>query len=105
MSDRFRPEPEASAELEDAALWYDQQRDGLGTEFVQAIDLALDQIARWPNIGRRIAGVPDAVPARRWPVNRFPYHVVYLDWEGVIRILAFAHDSREPGFWFSRIRA
>lgn len=104
MSDRFRPEPEASAELEDAALWYERQRAGLGSEFVQAIDAALDQIARWPEIGRRVSGVPNDVPARRWPVSRFPYHVVYLKWEGMIRLLAFAHDSREPGFWFSRIR-
>jgi plasmid stabilization system protein ParE len=100
---RFRPEPEASAELEDAALWYEQKRAGLGVEFVQAVDAALDQIARWPAIGQRVSNVPDDVPARRWPVNRFPYHVIYLDWQGTIRILAFAHDSREPGFWFSRI--
>jgi hypothetical protein len=32
-----------------------------------------------------------------WPVSRFPCHVIYLEWEGVIRIL-FAHDSHEPGF-------
>jgi len=103
MNRRFRPEPEAAAELEDAALWYAQKRAGLGVEFVQAVDAALDQIARWPAIGQRVLNVPDEVPARRWPVNRFPYHVIYLDWEGIIRILAFAHYSREPGFWFSRI--
>lgn len=103
MTLRFRPEPEASAELEDAAVWYDGKRTGLGREFVQAVDEALDQIAQWPEIGRRIAGVPEDVPARRWPVSRFPYHVIYMEWEGVIRILAFAHDSREPGYWFCRI--
>ena len=93
MTRAFRPEPEASAELEDAAVWYDGQRLGLGLEFAQ-----------WPQIGRRVPGVPDDVPARRFPVNRFPYHVAYIEWEGVIRILAFAHDSREPGYWFSRIK-
>ena len=103
MNRPFRPEPEASAELEDAAVWYNSQREGLGLEFVEAVDAALDRIARWPQIGRIVPGVPNDVPARRYPVNRFPYHVVYLDWEGVIRLLAFAHDSREPGYWFSRI--
>ena len=34
MNQRFRPDPEASAELEDAALWYEQKRAGLGVEFV-----------------------------------------------------------------------
>jgi len=104
MTRAFRPEPEASAELEDAAVWYDGQRPGLGLEFVQAVDAALERIAQSPHIGQRVSGVPDDVHARRFPVNRFPYHVAYLEWEGVIRILAFAHDSREPGYWFSRIK-
>jgi toxin ParE1/3/4 len=99
----FRPEPEASAELEDAAVWYETRRGGLGIEFIQAVDHALDQIERWPEIGRRVIGVPADVPARQFPVIRFPYHVVYLEWRGVIRVLAFAHDSRKPGYWFSRI--
>ncbi len=99
----FRAEPEASAELEDAAVWYESRRLGLGLEFVQAVDAALETIAHWPQIGRRVRGVPNDVAARRFPIKRFPYHVVYLEWEGVIRILAFAHDSRKPGYWFSRI--
>ena len=41
MNPAFRQEPEASAELEDAALWYEGQRLQLGLEFVQAVDHAL----------------------------------------------------------------
>ena len=103
MTPRFRPEAEASAELEDAAVWYNRQRPGLGLEFVEAIDAALAQIAAWPSIGRPVPGLPLDVPARRLPVHRFPYHIAYLEWHGVIRVLAFAHDRREPGYWFSRI--
>ena len=104
MIGTFRQEPEASAELEDAALWYERQRSGLGLECVQAVDAALERIAQWPQIGRRVTGMPNDVPARKVPVNRFPYHVAYLEWKGVIRILAFAHDSREPGYWLSRVK-
>ena len=103
MNPIFRPEPEASAELEDAAVWYNGQRPGLGVEFVEAVEAALEQIARWPNIGRVVPGVPPDVPARRFPIERFPYHIAYLEWAGVIRILAFAHDRRRPGYWFSRV--
>ena len=103
MNPRFRPEVAASAELEDGAVWYNSQRPGLGLEFVEAVDAALAQIAAWPQIGRPVPGLPRDVPARRFPVNRFPYHIAYLEWDGVIRILAFAHDRREPGYWFSRI--
>ena len=103
MTRRFRLEAEASAELEDAAVWYDRQRPGLGLEFVQAVDAVFAQIADWPGIGRPVPGLPDDVPARRFPVHRFPYHVAYLEWHGVIRVLAFAHDRRRPGYWFSRV--
>ena len=33
MTPQFRTEPEASAELDEAALWYEQRRSGLGIEF------------------------------------------------------------------------
>ena len=99
----LRPEPEASAELEDAALWYERQRLGLGQEFLGAVDETLKRIARWPQIGGRVPDLADDVPARKAPVDRFPYHIVYFEWEGIIRILAFAHDRREPGYWLSRM--
>jgi plasmid stabilization system protein ParE len=103
MNRAFRPEPEASAELEDAVVWYQTRRAGLGLEFVQAVDAALESIARWPQIGHRVPGVPNDIPVRRFPIARFPYHIVYMEWDSAIRLLAFAHDSRKPSYWFSRI--
>ena len=79
MNRIFQTEPEASAELEQAALWYDRQRPGLGVEFLNAIDATLDRISRWPQAGRRVPGVSSDVPARRAPVSGFPYHVAYLE--------------------------
>ena len=38
MNRRFRPEPEASAELEHAALWYERERPALGVDFLDAVD-------------------------------------------------------------------
>ena len=76
MNRAFRSEPEASAELEDAIVWYDSQRAGLGLEFVQAVDAALERIAQWPHIGRRVPGVPNDVPARRFPVSRITSHIL-----------------------------
>ena len=72
---RLRTETEASVELAETALWYERQRN-----------------------------VPKDLPARRAPVRRFPFHVVYLELSDEIRILAFAHDRRFPGYWHSRIR-
>ena len=75
MTRRFRTEPEASAELDEAALWYEQRRSGLGIEFLEAIDGALDFIARFPQAGAPVPGVPLDLPVRRVPVRRFPFHL------------------------------
>lgn len=36
-------------------------------------------------------------------IERFPHHIAYPEWDGVIRLLAFAHDRRQPGYWYSRV--
>ena len=102
MTSPFRTEPEASDELGEAAVWYEQRRDGLGIEFLQAIDDALELIARFPHAGAAVPGVPGDLPVRRVPVSRFPFHVIYLEMSDDIRVLAFAHDRRSPGYWHSR---
>ena len=99
----FRTESEAAAELEDAVVWYEEQRVGLGDEFLEAVDDALAFIARWPRTGTPVPDVPPDLSVRRAPVRRFPYHVVYLEMADAIRILAFAHDRRSPGYWLTRV--
>jgi plasmid stabilization system protein ParE len=103
MNRPFRTEPEASAELQHAAVWYESRRPGLGVEFLEAVDATLDRISRWPQAARRVPGVSVDISARKAPVGRFPYHIAYLETPNAIRILAFAHDSREPGYWYSRV--
>jgi hypothetical protein len=72
MTRPFRTEPEASAELENAAVWYESRRPGLGVEFLEAVDATLDRSARWPQAARRVPGVSADVPARTAPVIRSP---------------------------------
>jgi len=99
----FRTEDEAAVELEEAAAWYEQRRHGLGDEFLEAVDDALAFIAKWPRTGRPVPDVPPDLRIRRAPVRQFPYHIVYLEMPGAIRILAFAHDRRSPGYWHTRV--
>jgi toxin ParE1/3/4 len=72
--------------------------------FLDAIDATLDRIAQWPDAAPRVRGLSSNVPARQAPVSGFPYHIAYLVMPNAIRILAFAHDNREPGYWFSRVK-
>ena len=75
MSRRFRPEPEASAELEHAAVWYEGERPGLGVDFLDAIDATLSRIAEWPDAAPRVRSLPADVLVRHAPVSGFPYHI------------------------------
>jgi hypothetical protein len=52
---RLELHPEARAELRRAALWYDEQRPGLGDEFIADVSATLD----------RIGGTPESYPV--WP--------------------------------------
>ena len=98
MNVRLRTESEASKEIEEATLWYDDRRPGLGAEFLDCVDLTLRRIASWPDAGAPIHGLPENLHVRRVPVGRFPYHVVYVMSSGTIRILAVAHDRRIPRY-------
>jgi plasmid stabilization system protein ParE len=95
-------EPEAGQELADAAGWYEDQRSGLGQRFLDRVAATLHRLSKFPAAGAPVPHVPSEVPARRAPVERFPYHVVYLDTPAAIRILAVAHDRRMPGYWLGR---
>lgn len=67
MTPVFLTEPEAAAELEAAALWYEARRVGLGVEFIDAFDGALARVGQWPDIGHLVRGLPSDIPARRHP--------------------------------------
>jgi plasmid stabilization system protein ParE len=99
----FRIESEAAVELEEAAAWYEQKRLGLGQEFLEAVDEAVDFMVAWPRSGKPVPDVPPDLSVRRTPVRRFPYHVVYVVTQSAIRVLAVAHDRRSPGYWRNRV--
>jgi hypothetical protein len=54
----FRIEPEAIDELDEASQWYEDRREGLGREFLVAIDDSFDLINRWPAASSALP-VPD----------------------------------------------
>jgi plasmid stabilization system protein ParE len=87
----------AQHEVEEAALWYDQQRAGLGEEFLREIDEAVHQAAahpeRYPLV---LADVRKAV------ARRFPYSVFFRVRHDSLAILAVFHGRRDPAVWQDR---
>jgi plasmid stabilization system protein ParE len=87
----------AQDEYDQAAVWYEGQRTGLGTEFETEVQAVLDTIV----------GQPDRYPVvlgdvREAPVNRFPYCVYYRIRPGRIVVISVFHTSRDPTIWQSR---
>jgi toxin ParE1/3/4 len=96
--------PEATAELVEAALWYQAQRPGLESEFLDEVDRVLPLIESSPESFPRLLDMPADLVIRRARLPRFPYALVFMDLGEQVRILAVAHAKRRPGYWLDRVR-
>lgn len=89
--------PEAVYEARSAREWYQTQNQAVSDAFVAEIDHAIEQIreapTRWPVY---LHGT------RRYLLGRFPYFVVYREYESRIQVVAVAHARRRPGYWRER---
>jgi len=95
---RFIYHPDALIEYADAALYFDERVPGLGADFTNEIDAAIEHIVQSPDRWHPIEG-----DVRRYLVHRFPYGILYTIEQDYILILAVMHLSREPGYWRHRI--
>jgi toxin ParE1/3/4 len=97
-----RVEGDADEELRAAIAWYEGQRSGLGAALLAEVQRVIDLIEKFPAVGAPVPRVRSRYEARRIPLRRFPYVVVYRERAEVSQVIAFAHTSRKPGYWRSR---
>ena len=91
--------PAAASEIETAYRWYEQERQSLGSEFLETVDKMV----------RLIADTPELFPVirkdvRRAVLRRFPYSIFYRIVSGEIVVIACFHGKRNPKVWRSRGR-
>ncbi len=103
MNVPVRFEDEADAEYRAAGRWYEARSVGLGLEFFDEVDAAIGHVLELPRAGELVRSMPAEWLVRRVAVKRSPYHVFYLESSQELRILAVAHDRREPGYWKIRL--
>ena len=84
--------PEAERDLAAARDWYDQQRAGLGDDFIDAIALALRVLSRDPELPRFYHK-----KFRRVILHRFPYKIFYQVIGDRIVIFRVLHAKQEHG--------
>lgn len=92
----------ALSELREAAQWYENQRPGLGDEFLAAVGATLERLTRFPKAGPVSARASSQSGVRSLIVPGFPYSVLYRDGAKEIRVFAIAHSRRRPGYWRKR---
>ena len=102
MTRRLRIDADAEEELAAAIAWYEGRRSGLGRGFLDAVDEALIHVRERPKTGSPVPGVPAELGTRRVAVKKFPYSVIFMELATEVRILAFAHARRRPGYWRKR---
>jgi toxin ParE1/3/4 len=102
---RFRIHEDASTEAESAAAWYERQCPGLGAEFNESIQAALDLLEEGIVPLSPLPGSSGIRGAKRLILQKFPFDVVVADDGTAFVVLAFAHHARRPGYWRDRERA
>jgi plasmid stabilization system protein ParE len=96
MRRTLRVSPQAEAELQSAAIWYEAKRPGLGTELVAVVYRALETILE----SHEACPVWRADrPYRTRPLKRFPYVVFFSIEAEAVEVVAVAHAKRRPGYW------
>jgi|ERR1700691_5906685 toxin ParE1/3/4 len=88
----------AIADVKTAVAWYQQRSPKVALDFIEELHRAADIIReapeRWP-IGEN--------NTRRFLLWRFPFAVVYSEYQSAITIWAVAHGSRRPEYWAHRL--
>jgi len=89
--------PAAHADLKAAYDWYFGHNPEAAASFMREIDAAVLAISRGPLMwASYIEGT------RRYVLRRFPFSIVYRIEGSTIRVIAFAHGRRRPGYWRRR---
>ena len=91
-----------SAEAEDELLqsirYYEQEKPGLGDDFLAEVQSLTLRLLDFPD-----SGAPVLRDVRRARVYRFPYDLVYRIRQDLLIIIAVMHQRREPGYWKNRL--
>jgi plasmid stabilization system protein ParE len=89
--------PDVQGEIDDAYRWYEQQRAGLGDDFLAALEEVFDRLRQTPEAHQVIyRDVRRALP------RRFPYGVYYRVHADRVEVIAVQHSRRDPADWQSR---
>ena len=97
MTPRLVLEPAALLDLAEAYAWYDEQRLGLGGEFIAEVHDVLAAVEETP-----LRYHVERGDVRKALVARFPYVVLFVVLPELISVIAVFHVRRDPTIWHLR---
>ena len=97
MTLELRLRPEAELDLSDAARWYEEQKPGLGHQFLDEVLAIFSTLAEAPLLYPILHR-----DTRRALIHRFPFGVYYQVKTTAIVVVAVMHGSRNPRRWKTR---
>jgi len=86
----------AENHISDAALWYEEQKEGLGKQFLSAVKVCFDLIERNPHIYIKLYKILHKTLIKTYPY--FIFFTISEDHQKVV-IIAVLHTSRNPKNW------
>ena len=90
--------PEAQLDATEAYEWYEERDPGLGAEFMRAVDLAVHQIKRYPEMYPLVHK-----NVRQGLTRRFPYSIFYVVEDDLVYVVSVFHASKDPRTWENRV--
>ncbi len=77
---------------------YEGQASGLGDQFLDEVENALEFVVSYPEAAPVLRG-----RVRRKNLRKFPYGLLYSTHGDTLLIVAVMHQHRRPGYWLGRL--
>ncbi len=102
MSKPVRTNPFADDEIAYYVDWYAVRSTSLGERLWDEVQTSFKLLSDFPLIGEVVPRARLRGTARRIPLRRFPFFVIYRDLTDHVEVMALAHTSRKPNYWRGR---
>lgn len=90
---------DAEADIASGYGWYEEQRRGLGTDFLEEVSFTIAAIESNPRRFQLFNPV-----LRRALVRRFPYGIYFFVFDEIVLVATVMHLARDPRLIHQRMR-
>jgi len=89
--------PDIEQEVKFSYIWYQNQAEGLGEDFLTELETGYETIVELPNTWPKFKQ-----NFRRFLLSKFPFSIIYQYNGKVIFVVTVMHNSRKPDYWIER---